>query len=83
HLDKVTKSPVKPSENSEGCFLPLFLVDETANTYLRTNNSCRTITYEFHGSKESNIGKVGSGAEEAPFIRQARANGKGTRLESR
>ena len=57
--------------------MPLFLVDETANTYLRTKNSYRTITYEFHGSKESNIGEVGGGTEEAPSIRQTRANGKG------
>ena len=36
-----------------------------------------------HVGKESNIGEVDSGAEEAPSIRQTRANGKGTRLESR
>lgn len=62
---------------TSSCFLPLFLVNEAANTYLRTTTNWRIITYRFHRSKESYIGKVGSGAEEASSIRQTRANGKG------
>lgn len=58
--------------------MPLFLVVETANPYL-----CGTIIYitvisnttEVHEYKESHIGEVDGGAEEAPPIGQARADG--------